>query len=341
MNTPENSHDIEAIERNKNKLDLKPNIDFISKNRDKFKQGHKAILERKPSESAEKWAEKIQFIGAEDFVMPQLSPQEIKEILSRMPDVLIALSKLKTISYHFADSGRHLLPIPIFNPEGNFKGQVCAVDPADFPRKSDKEYKVYKWEKKDRGWTFSGNNEIAMENDHPSRILVGCRIGETIYPTPIPKTVSEDERAVYLYQVHVLLHEFFHTIEKSEILLETDGEQFTLEDWLQDWENLILSGKEPKCVSSYAETYSDDLTRETKTKDYEIFFHALNEQICESFVAYQLGIISNDEGWTDFKKESFGNESQKDKCEKSESPCANLKWQLMDKLCRAKVIGAN
>ena len=31
------------------------------------------------------------------------------------------------------------------------------------------------------------------------------------------------------------------------------------------------------------------------------------EQICETFVAYQLGIISNNKGWTNFRTESFGN----------------------------------
>jgi hypothetical protein len=176
--------------------------------------------------------------------------------------------------------------------------------------------------------------------------LVGVSTGEKIYPTPIPISVSEDKRAVYLYQIHVFLHEFFHTIEllrrkpeeKSKILLEVDGQNFTFNDWWLAFEELILSGIEPQCVSSYANTYFDDLNQESKSADYDKFTIALAEQICETFVAYQFGIISNNEGWKNFKSESFGNIQQLKKFVKKESESANLKWVLMDKLCRSNII---
>lgn len=158
--------------------------------------------------------------------------------------------------------------------------------------------------------------------------------------------MSKDKKAVYLYQIHVLLHEFFHTVdyprrdpeERSKILLQVDGKQFTFQDWWLAFEELILSGIEPQCVSSYANTYFEDLNQKTKKSDYNKFTHALAEQICETFVAYQLWIISNDEGWTNFKIENFGNIVQLEKQLKDESKSANLKWILMDKLCRAMVI---
>lgn len=308
----------EKVEANKHKLDLKPNIDFVLKNVGRFEEGLNSILQREADEDSIAWSKQISFNGVDDIVAPQVSPEECKQLLARMPKSLIEMSKLQTVDYHTFGNVR-VIPVPGFDEQGNFDSKKVQLVPVDeFPR----------------------------EGDHPSRILVGVSTGDKIYPTPIPKSVSEDDKAVYLYQVHVLLHEFFHTIdyprrnpkERSKILLEVDGQQFTFQDWWLAFEELILSGNEPQCVSSYANTYFNDLNQETRKADYNKFTHALAEQICETFVAYQLGIISNDEGWTDFKKESFGNVSQLTKQVKEESESANLKWVLMNKLCRASVV---
>lgn len=305
--------DMGKIEANKNKLDLKPNIDFVSDNKLKFEAGLNAILQRESDEKSISWSEQITFNGTDNIVVPQVYLEECKQILARMPKSLIEMSKLQIIDYQYSNE----IPVPIFNEQGDFEN-VEWVDVDSFPR----------------------------ENDNKSRIMVGYSTGDKIYPTPIPKSISEDERAVYLYQVHVLLHEFFHTIDyprrkledRSKILLEVDGKQFTFEDWWLAFEELILSGNELQCVSSYANTYFDELNEETRELDYEKFTTALAEQICETFVAYQLDIISNDEGWTDFKSHSFGNVLQLENYMKRESESANLKWVLMDKLCRANVL---
>jgi hypothetical protein len=303
----------ERIEKNKDKLDLKPNIDFVSRHIDLYEKAVGSISKREPSPSSLDWASKIEFVGDQDIVDPQLSSEDCRQLLSRMPEPLIQLSKLQTISY------LKVIPVPGYDDQGNFDDKkVKSVPAKDFPR----------------------------PNDHPTRILVGISDGKAIYPSPIPKTVSTDERATYLYQAHVLLHEFFHTIdyprrdpkERSKILLEMDGNCFSYQDWWNAFEKLILKGIEPVCVSSYANTYTDHLTSETKAKDFEKFTDALAEQICETFVAYQLNIISNDDEWTDFRSESFGNQKQQEAFKKGEAPSANLKWVLMDKLCRAKVV---
>jgi hypothetical protein len=308
----------EKVEANKDKLDLKPKIDFVSKNKYKFQKALDTIYRREPDPDSKAWSEQVAFSGTDDIVFPQVSPKECRKLLARMPKSLIEISKLETIDYHTFGNIR-VIPVPGFNEQGNFdSSKVQLVPVSEFPR----------------------------AEDHPSRILVGVSNGTKIYPTPIPKSVSKDERAVYLYQVHVLLHEFFHTVDyprrspedRSKILLEVDGQQFTFQDWWMAFEELILSGNEPQCVSSYANTYFDDLNQETREVDYKKFTHALAEQICETFVAYQLDIISNDEGWTDFKKEGFGNVSQLTKHVNEESESANVKWVLMDKLCRASVI---
>lgn len=289
------------IERNKDKLNLKPSIDFVSNNIGKFEDGLQALLSRNPSAEAQKWADGIEFVGAESIVEPQVSPEEARKILARMPEVLIKLSHLKDISYITFGHSR-VIPVPGYDDKGNFdskKVELVSID--DFPR----------------------------PQDHPSRILVGVSNGKTIYPTPIPKTVSEDKRAVLLYQIHVMIHEFFHTIDytrrdpalRSAVLLETDGEKFTLQDWWNDFEKVMLSSKESDGVSTYADIYKNDLNQTVKEEDNGRFTRAIAEQICETFVAYQLGIISNNQGLTEINKESFGE-----------------KWALIDKLCRAKIV---
>ena len=135
-----------------------------------------------------------------------------------------------------------------------------------------------------------------------------------------------------MYQQHVLLHEFFHTVEiarrsneqRANILLETDGTQFTLQQWWTEFEQFVLDqrgldqGEKP--VSRYAAGYEHQLNATVRDSDNAVFTHALAEQVCESFVAYQQNIIPNDEGITDFK--THWPET----------------WRQMDKLCRAKLI---
>jgi hypothetical protein len=143
----------------------------------------------------------------------------------------------------------------------------------------------------------------------------------------LPSTAYKDAEAARLYQQHVLLHEFFHTVEipirdresRTNILLETDGTQFSFQQWWEEFELFILDRFE-KPVSRYAAGYEHDLTKAIQDSDNKAFTHALAEQVCESFVAYQQNIIPNDDGLTDFK--------------------ANWPrtWGLMDKLCRAKII---
>ena len=305
----------EKVEANKNKLDLKPNVDFVSKNKYKFEQWLSWILQRNPDDESIDWSEKISFSWVDNISFPQVSPEECKKILARMPKVLIELSKLQAVDYKYSS----FVPLPDYDEKWNLTDVKCK-------------------------WFLHINNFPGVE--HPSRILIWYSDGINIYPTPIPKSVSEDERASYLYQVHVFLHEFFHTIdyprrkeeERSKVLLSVDNQQFTFQDWWLAFEELILSWKEPQSISSYANSYSVDLNENTKAKNFDSFTNAIAEQICETFVAYQLGIISNNEWWTDFKKESFWNLSQLTKQVKWQSESANLKWILMDKLCRASVV---
>jgi hypothetical protein len=302
----------EQIEANKDKLDLKPNVDFVSKNVALYELGIKKILQASLAKEREERIDDIEFINLDKISYPQVSPEECQAILLWMPKVLLDLSRLKTVNYYYWSH----VPVPEYDENGDFVACKWVVHVDEFP------------------W-----------NEHPTRVLVGNSDGFNINPSAIPKTVSEDEVACYLYQVHVFLHEFFHTIEynrtvdeKSQIILETDWVQFSFQDWWQEFEDLILSWNEPKCVSSYANTYFNKINIELKDKDNWAFTYALAENICETFVAYHLNIISNDDWWTDFKSESFWNVGQLSKFIKWEAESANQKWILMDKLCRASLV---
>lgn len=308
---------LEEIEQKKDILNLCPNIDFVSQHLSNFEDGLQHVYSGIPVLKTKEWVKKIRFKGVREIVKPQLSPQDIRKLLSSLPESLIQLSKLELIDYTLFGRKRVLL-VPGFDQYGDFDSSKVELVPVDeFPR----------------------------PDDHPSRILVGYSNGKEIRPTPIPKSVFQDERAIYLYQVHVFLHEFFHTIDyprrseslRSKIILEIYNEQFTLQDWWQQFEELFLSKREPRAISRYAATYLSQLNCRTFKRDYQAFTRALAEQICETFVAYLLGVISNNEGWVDFHKESFGNKRQQ-KLFAEGAQVANEKWILMDRLCWANII---
>jgi hypothetical protein len=118
------------------------------------------------------------------------------------------------------------------------------------------------------------HKHIATEDDHLTRILVGVSNGFSIFPTPLPKTVSENNEAIKMYQICVFLHEFFHTIEvlhrtykkntRRDIILELNNSQYTLQEWWESFEQLMLSNIEPHFISYYASVYKKSLNEETK-----------------------------------------------------------------------------
>ncbi|HIH43441.1 TPA: hypothetical protein HA246_07425 [Candidatus Woesearchaeota archaeon] len=288
--------DIEQIKKNKDKMDLAPNVDFVARHISLYQEGLQRLLANPVTPLARAFADSVQFENLEAIVQPQLTPEEIRQLLSVMPESLIRLSKLTTVKYF------GMVPVPTYDEQGNFSGKPEWVDYDEFPRAS----------------------------DHPSRILVGVSTGTEIYSTPIPRTVSTNDLAVKMYQTHVFLHEFFHTLDyprrdsakRAAVVLEYDGEQFTLQDFWNEFEKLYLK-EDKKFVSRYAATYADKLNEETKVKEPAKFNSAIGEQICESFVGYMLGIISNDNQEIEFKR------------------AHPEEYKLIDKVCRAKVIATD
>ena len=186
-------------------------------------------------------------------------------------------------------------------------------------------------------------DKFPRQNDHPTRMLIGCTspTGETIYQTAIPTSVSENHEAGWFYQIHVFLHEFFHTVElprrnpadQEKVILNS---RFTLEDWWNEWVELFARNREPGFITPYAAAYAEDLTEEARVSRPKKHAEALAEQMCEVFVAYRLGVAPNDAGWTDFLSESFGNTHQKKKASGMPGHIpASEKGVLMRRLCDA------
>jgi len=302
----------EEIEKRKDKLNLKPAVDFVKFHEDTYETALENLLGLTPSPEAQKWAEGIVFEGERDMATTHVPPYMARQILMRAPKPIILLSGLEKVSYYCK------VPVPLFDDTGSFTGKADWVPLNDFPRK----------------------------NDHPTRVLVGISDGKTIYPTPIPESVSTDTRAIFLYHIHVLLHEFFHTAElqrrdpesRSKVIMKIGGKRTSFQKWWEAFEKLAISGEEPRSVSDYAATYDDLLNRETYEGNHDAFTYALAEQVCESFVAYMLGIAPNKENWTTFQEESFGNYKRLNSYSQRKCKSANGKWGLMDLLCNAELI---
>ena len=304
---------IQDIEKNKDKTDLKPNVEFVEKHVTEYQHGINELLKKEDNENRMK----IEFGWEGKITRQQIPESMIAKIIQSIPKSLRDISNLKKIFYY------DTILVPDFDEKGNFAGNL--------------------------------KKQIAIEKfpepeDHQTRLMIGATSPEEnnpqnadIYMLPIPNTVSENQEAISYYQIHVLLHEFFHTLEltkrdpekREKIIFTKDGEEFSFEDWWKAFEELILSQIEPNCVSSYAQTYIHELTQETKERDFEKFTHALAEQMAETFVAYILNIISNDENRTDFKAENFGNQNLKNT--KSDEP-KNMKRILMNKLYNAQLV---
>ena len=323
--------ELARIETNKDALDMVPAMNFVQINSAFYKQG----LENLTNPSAQKlgieFARRIKitwYPEGTDF-RGQITPKEVKSLLSWMPESLRELSHLRDINYDYKSAG-YRIHVPIFHPDGTFARIADAVKPEDFPRQKDITYWVFWWINKDDGWNYEESSKETKISDHPTRLLVGISNGSTIFPSALPISLWTEED-IKSYQTGVFLHEFFHTIDypnrnieaRSAIKLQAqDGSEFTFQDWWKEWEELLIKEGWSSKISYYAGTYSYLLNSGSKNTNYSEFTSAVAEQICETFVAYMLNIQTNPDGWTDFR----------------DTKSQSAKYGLMDKLCTANVI---
>jgi hypothetical protein len=292
-------------EERKNQLDLRPALEFVDRHVECYENATMQMFRSEASNLSVEFCRRLKYQNTKEFDgrYPQMSPRDIPLILSSLPSVFLKLSLLAKVDYVH----NLLVPVPVFEVDGTWKN-ADLVPVETFPR----------------------------QGDHPSRILIGSSTGVTIFPTALPASVLDSVRVRWFYQMHVFLHEFFHTIEYlrmmserqdgvrslylTQVVLSTGTSKFTLQDWWNLWANLFINGEKQRFVTRYAASYADSLNAETLEKHPAQFNRALAEQVCESFAGYILGTAPNDEDESDFREHS---------------PMA---WGLMDNLARARMV---
>ena len=308
---------LDPVEARKERLNLRPALAFVHERLPLYELGYQQLLAAPTTVRGANRLHCITHPSAENLQEGvQLSPAEFAVLFRSMPSSVLCLSRLSKVSYRFA----HSVVVPQFDSDGSLLGADAVVRLGQFPR----------------------------QGDHPERILIGCTSadGTEILVTALPLCIMASDRARWFYQLDVMLHEIFHTIElplrgsdeRDDIRLRWKESSFTFGEWWRDWQCLFLNRSEPEPVTRYAATYADSLTPEVKDADPKKFEQALAEQICESFAAYMLGIAPNDAGWTNFETEPFGNKEMELAFRRGEVPVPSMKAFLMKQFCEARVL---
>lgn len=281
----------EGIERNKEKTNLRLALAFVEKHRDQYRGNVDRFLSGEESPESRAFAEQVtfDFTNADQAVALQVTPDETKKLIAHVSPALVRLSALKTVNFQYHNK----VGVPNFAEDGN-------LDP----------------QKRCRGVVSADEFIREPENYHPQRMLIGltARDGSTIYPTAIPSTVSNDTEAVRLYQLHVMLHEFFHTIElprrddaKASAIIMNPSTGRTFADWSRDY---LSSLEEEKILTSeYSEVYRGELFDDQGRVMAGVtpYDDPVREDMAEAWVASHFDIISNPHGYTSFSNFPFGN----------------------------------
>jgi hypothetical protein len=223
--------------------------------------------------------------------------------------------------------------------EPEFARKLIAHLPEGLQRISNLSEVNYEWQhniatpKFDDSGKFSGATLPSIEefnkgDYHKTRVLTG-------YTSPDGTAI----KAIRLYQAHVLIHEFFHTVEvvlrseeTAKKLQLSEGRTFA--DWAQDFLESLKT--ETQHTSNYAGVYHEDIYDEKEKIRSSVTPHdyAVREQMAEAFVAYLLDIISNPDGYTSFETETFGNPKPAE--ELSKHGGQSKRYGLMKELCNSK-----
>jgi hypothetical protein len=297
----------EVVEGRKERMNMRPNLRFIEANKQQYAANVQRYLSREVSDDSNQWSMGIAILNPVMDETLQLPPDLAQALLARVPAGFQRVSLLKGVDYEWQKN----VAVPQFNEEGIFSGvQLPSIE------------------------EFNGGDY------HKTRVLTGYTKpdGTIIKPTHIPLEVSSDPEAIRLYQAHVLLHEFFHTVE---VVLRTEENAKKLQlrpgrtfaDWAQDF---LESLKEEKLHTSYySGVYHHALYDENHHLRQSVtpYDYAVRELMAEAFVAYQFDIISNPRGYTSFQSQSFGNAHPEQELLKHGGQ--SKRYGLMKELCDA------
>lgn len=280
----------EQIERNKDKTNLRLALAFVEQHLPHYQANVHRFLSGEVFPESREFAEgrTFDFEKADQNVPLQITPDDTRNLIAHINPALVRHSALKTVNYRY----HHLVALPDFAEDGNLSERKC------------------------RGAVPVGEFVAEPENYHPQRMLIGTTSldGTTISPTAIPSTVSNNAEAVRLYQLHVMLHEFFHTIESPRrsdeksaaiVLDATSGRTFA--DWSHDYLRSLETEK--MLTSEYSNVYSNQLFdgQGKILSGVTPYDDPVREDMAEAWVASHFDIISNPHGYTSFSNFAFGN----------------------------------
>ncbi len=276
----------EEVEARKELLNLKPALDFVRDHRNVFRSHVEKFFAQPEYPESKKFADELGFENY-DQAIAQISPDEIRAILSRVPPHLIARSTLAAVDF----SWQNVVPVPVFDERGKINP---LIDPIPLTEEA-----------------------FVLSNHHPQRIMTGVTErwpykndeGKEVWfsvikPTNIPGTVSHDPDAIHGYHISVFLHEFFHSVESSFRDLDTASSWVinkatgrTFADWKEDYAKACQEERTPS--SFYSNVYTEEIFG-SPDGAVDAYSYPIREWMCEDFAGTMLGILPNAEGKTDF-----------------------------------------
>lgn len=264
----------EAEER-MNRLNQRPALQFVEQHIDEYRHHIEAFFSRAEFPESRTFADNVPFTDFNEATA-QISIDDMRNVVARIPPHLVQRSTLQGIEC----DDQEKVAVPGFGENGIMNRPPEMVD-------------VHSFLSSDR---------------HHQRIILGITNRYTnpdapatsfsfIKPTAIPETVSKNPESIRFYQIHVFLHEFFHTIEADYrdeetaatwILNEQSNRSFA--DWKKNY--AAACAEDPSVSSFYANAYTEALFN-TDDGIPHAFGYMIREWMCEDWVGSTLGALPN------------------------------------------------
>lgn len=277
------------IEHRKDRMNLKRSLDFVAEHSAEYSDRMNRLLAREPFAENQSKVDGIQFPEYNEQ-HAQISPDDIRNILLRIPPHLLARSTITDVNF----VKQHIVFVPTFRDDGNVDlSNVLNVKVQDFLTSEHHQERVL------AGNTYTGLYSAQQGLEH----LKGTNDDDyfsVILPSAIPESISKNPENIRQYQIHIFLHELFHSIEnvmkddneaRAWIIDAATGRTFF--DWREDY--IATCAEEQTPPSIYASAYVDDLFPAFDRTNPK-FMAAIREWMAEDWVGSILGILPNANG---------------------------------------------
>lgn len=115
--------DLAQVERNKDKCNMRPELEFVEKHRTQYLGNVQRFLDQRPNDLSYTCAQGIEFMNYPMDPKLQIVPQDITNLVARLSPDLTQLSHLKTVDY--THHGK--VAVPNFDKNGNLdKDKPCS-----------------------------------------------------------------------------------------------------------------------------------------------------------------------------------------------------------------------